>query len=189
MEELGKQLTEEILKDAKSGQLWLYGELNEDNGMYLVRSLKKLEADANCNEIIININSDGGCTRQMFAIADLIRRMRPEVTCIVDHIALSAGGLILACGDKRVASESASILIHGFSWIAGWDKTPSHKNKLNEIERREDLFCNILEQQTKKAFDYWKNIVSQSEDKWFGAEEALEVGLIDEIIRRSENEE
>lgn len=178
------RMVDQILEDAKRGELWFYNGLDEDMGLYLVHALRHMSRDANCSSIHININSNGGATKYTFPIIDLIESIDQEVVCTVDHMACSSAALILSCGNQRKALENAVIMIHGIGYGTGSSKQkiPFHESYLDIVKKKEKKMCSILAQKTKKPYNYWEKIVNQSEDRWFDAEEALEVGLIDEII-------
>jgi len=183
MDNIGDRMTDQILEDANRGELWLYDSLDDDTGLYLIHSLRKKANDANCSCINININSPGGKCKYLFPIIDLMETISPSVICTVDHMAVSSAAVILACGDRRLALKNAVIMVHGVAYgNDALQKIPSHEGYLEVVKKMEKRMCVILAQKTHKPQSYWEKIVKSSEDKWFDAEEALEVGLIDEII-------
>jgi ATP-dependent protease ClpP protease subunit len=84
-----------------------------------------------------------------------------------------------------MALENAAIMVHGISYGTGTSpqKLPFHESYLQMVKAKEEKVCRILAKKTNKPYSYWDKIFKTNEDKWFDAEEALEVGLIDEIIK------
>jgi ATP-dependent Clp protease protease subunit len=103
------------------------------------------------------------------------------ITCALSK-AMSAGAMLLACGDLRYASEHASIMIHEISAGTGGhidDINIQHTNltKLNE------KLMKLLVKKTKfkGGVTALKKMLSSSRDLYLTPEEAVGLGVIDKI--------
>ena len=160
--------------------VFLTGELDDMSANIIISELLYLDS-LNNNEISLYINSPGGSITAGMAIFDTMNYIKSDVRTIVVGMAASMGAFILACGTpgKRCALPNAEVMIHqplgGAQGQATEIKIAAEriiklKKKLNEI----------LAIKTKKTI---KKINSDTErDCFMDAKEALDYGLIDEII-------
>ena len=132
------------------------------------------------NDLNLNINSFGGDTYAMFGLVDKMRSLPVKVNTICLGTCMSAGAVILAAGTgTRKAHKHSSIMVH--------DGQVGIQEKVADFQRASEHFkdltdrCNkLMAEVTKKDFEYWENI--NKFDSYLTAEQALEVGIIDEII-------
>jgi len=132
------------------------------------------------SDINLNINSFGGDTYAMFGLVDKMRSLPVKVNTICLGTCMSAGAVILAAGTgTRKAHKHSSIMVH--------DGQVGIQEKVADFQRASEHFkdltdrCNkLMAEVTKKDFEYWENI--NKFDSYLTAEQALEVGIIDEII-------
>ena len=161
--------------------VFLYGELESDLGNSLITQLLYL-AGVSEDPISIYINSEGGGVIDALALYDTIRFIKPIVKTICIGQACSASALLLAAGSKgyRSALPSSRVMIHELR--GGVSGTRNEMvSYSNESDRVMDLFINILSDLTGKKFS---EIAKDAEKDFFmNAEEALEYGLIDHIVR------
>jgi len=169
--------------EAESGRVWLWGILDKDLALPIVAYMNKLNQDENLKAIVIYINCRGGKADQLFAIVDQMRTMRTGVVTVVHGVALSAGCVIAASGDKRLALPHARFLFHGASQFFGEHTSRDIKIDAEELAAIDEMLCEHMASVTKKRKSFWKKFVKNSEDRWFGVEEALEWGVIDGVIK------
>lgn len=129
------------------------------------------------NPIKIYINSPGGQITQGLAIYDVAKSIKsPIITIGIGQVA-SMGCILMFCGDERKSLEHTRFLLHQPSSGAGgtFKELTIH---LNEVE--------ILKEQIYSIIKQYTTIKEPDElllfDKWFGAEEALSLGVITQII-------
>jgi ATP-dependent protease ClpP protease subunit len=131
--------------------------------------------------IPIELVSDGGDAYIALAFADKIQRSKHEIHITVRGLVASAAVLILAAGDKRMASSTAWIMVHE-------DEVPLNENaRVAEIEkdvkharRLEHQWNNLLSMSTKADSATWARL--HKDETYLVAHEALKLGLITEII-------
>lgn len=130
------------------------------------------------------IHTDGGQTTALGNIYDVMQMIQAPIKTICLGKCYSAGAVLLAAGTKgaRYASKNSSIMIHGIQCgfpIPGHDMTSS-KNYYDFLNDNNDNIMKILAHHTGHTLEKIKNDCLQ--DVWMNAEQALEYGIIDQII-------
>jgi len=132
-------------------------------------------------DIMMYINSPGGSFTALTAIYDTMQFVRPDVMTICLGQAASAAAVLLAGGaaGKRYALEHARILIHQ-PYSEGGGQGSDIEIQAKEILRMRSLLEEMLARHTKKSkTDIAKDI---ERDKILTAQEAVEYGLIDQVM-------
>ncbi len=149
----------------------------------IVAQLIHLEAEDPDKEISIYINSPGGSVDAGLAIYDAMQYVKSDVRTICFGLAASMGSLLLAGGavGKRMALPSSRILIHqptgGFQGQT--TDIEIHARAALELRKRVDQ---IYARHTGlPAADLHEDM---ERDRFFTPEEAVEYGLVDEVIER-----
>jgi ATP-dependent Clp protease, protease subunit len=133
----------------------------------------------------VYVNSPGGSLHAGLAMYDTMQYIRPDVQTICYGMAMSAGSLILSGGTpgKRLTLPNARILIHQPS--SGFQGQSSdieiHAREVLELRR---LLEEIYARHTGKTPDEVHEDMER--DRFFGADEAVEYGLVDRIVSASE---
>lgn len=160
----------------------LSGEVDDDMASLAVAQLLYLESLDPNKDIQIYINSPGGSVTAGMAIYDTMQHVKCDVSTICVGLAASMGAFLLAGGTsgKRFSLPNAEIMIHQPSGGAKGQATDIQiaaqniqrtKNKLNEL-----LAANTGRTLEEVTYD-------TDRDNFMSAEEALEYGLIDQIIQ------
>src|SRR6186713_3756395 len=148
----------------------------------IVAQLLHLESDDPDKDISVYINSPGGDVYAGLAIYDTMTFVKPDIRTICVGTAMSMGSVLLAAGakGKRSALPNAKILIHQV-WTGQFGGQASDV----EIRAREVLDLKkrveqILADHTGQTLER----VSEDTDRdhFMTAAEAMEYGLIDEVI-------
>ncbi len=175
--EYAYDLYSRLLKDRI---IFLSGEINDNVASIIVSELLYLDAQ-NHEDIYLYINSPGGSVTSGLAIYDTINYIASDVRTIVVGMAASMGAFLLSSGTKgkRFALKNAEVMIHQVLGGANGQATDIQiaaehilkiKKKLNEI-----LASNTGQSLQKVTNDCER-------DNYMSANEALDYGLIDEII-------
>lgn len=140
-----------------------------------------LESENPDKDINIYINSPGGDITALFAIYDTMQYIKPDITTICFGQAASAAAVLLAAGTagKRLALPHARVLLHQ-PWGQGSGTATDVEIQAREIMRMRDLLEDILAVHTGQPKDKLK--VDTDRDFVLSAKEALEYGIIDEVI-------
>ncbi len=147
----------------------------------VMAQLLHLESEDPDRDISIYINSPGGSFTALTAIYDTMQFVKPEIQTICMGQAASAAAVLLAAGTKgkRLALEHARVLIHQPSG-GGEGQSSDIEIQAREILRMRDLLEQMLSRHSgKPAEDIRKDI---ERDKILTAREALEYGIIDEVV-------
>ena len=166
--------------------IFLGEDVNATTASLVVAQLLFLESEDPDKEINLYINSPGGSVTDGLAIVDTMNYIKCPVTTTCIGLAASFGAVLLANEKKgkRYATPNAEILIHqpliGGHGITG-QTTDIKIHAENMIKTRERL-NKILSDRTGKPLE---QIMQDTErDHYMTAEEALEYGLIDEILTK-----
>ncbi|RYE71969.1 MAG: ATP-dependent Clp protease proteolytic subunit [Hyphomicrobiales bacterium] len=142
-------------------------------------SLQVMEPD---RDISIYINSPGGSFTAMTAIYDTIRYLKPDVQTFCLGQAASAAAVLLAAGapGKRFALPNARILIHQPYTEGTGGQISDLEIQANEILRMRELMEQMIADATGKDRAEVSRDVDR--DKILTAQQALEYGLIDQVL-------
>jgi ATP-dependent Clp protease protease subunit len=141
--------------------------------------LQQMDAD---RDIEIYINSPGGSFTALTAIYDTMRYIKPDVRTVCLGQAASAAAVILAAGTKgkRLALPNSRILIHQPATEGGYGQSSDIEIQAREILRIRSLMEGMLSTDTGKSPEEVSRDIER--DKYLTAEQALEYGIIDEIL-------
>lgn len=158
--------------------IYAVGEVNEALYTRILYGIEILTA-LDIGPINILLSSTGGDVDYGLAIYDLIRASSNPIDICVNGPCLSAATLILCAARKRSATQSSSFLIHHGSTSADSDAEKKHDEKVH----RYWVNCVAERVNVQKSTVYdWHRV-----EKWFTAQEALKVNLIDQIGEPHEN--
>lgn len=129
--------------------------------------------------IKIYINTDGGDIDVAMGIIGVIQASKTPVYTIVLGKAYSAGALILVAGHKRFGYKHSNILIHeGTTGVM--NSTSKTEDFINFSKRQKNRIKKIFAENTKITPEMYD---SKYREEWYMfSDEALELGILDEII-------
>lgn len=159
-------------------------DVNEHTASLLVAQLLFLESQGN-EDITFFINSPGGVVTAGMAIYDTMQFIKPDVCTVVMGQACSMGSLLATAGapGKRKMLPNARHMIHQPSGGAGGQATDMEIQVEEILKMKKNLTQIYVNHNSKgKTFEEFKNDMER--DKFMSAQEALEYGLIDEIITK-----
>ena len=165
--------------------LFLGSEINEDVANIINAQLLYLNSIGE-EDIKMFINSPGGSVIDGLAIYDVMNFVNPDVSTYCMGMCASMGSILVSSGakGKRYTLPNGEIMIHQVSsWAQG--QCADIQIRAQHTKRLQDKLYNILAENTGKTFEEIDR--DSDRDKWFTADEAVEYGLIDEIIRKSKN--
>jgi ATP-dependent Clp protease, protease subunit len=141
--------------------------------------LQQMDAE---RDIEIYLNSPGGSFTALTAIYDTMRYIKPDVRTVCLGQAASAAAVILAAGTKgkRLALPNSRILIHQPAMEGGYGQSSDIEIQANEVLRIRALMEQMLAEDTGKTPAEVSRDIER--DKYLTAEQALEYGLIDEVL-------
>ncbi|MEM9424281.1 MAG: ATP-dependent Clp protease proteolytic subunit [Spirochaetota bacterium] len=179
----GENAQNEELKSflRKTRSIILTGEVNKEMTERVCKQLLYLDQKSRSEPIKVFIDSPGGDADAGYAIFDMIRFIDAPVYTIGLGLVASAGALILIAPPKerRLALPNSHYMIHQpLSGIRGVASTIEIHAK--EVEKlRERINRHIAEATGKKL----QQVAADTDrDYWLGAEEALQYGLVSQVI-------
>ena len=163
--------------------IFLSEEVNDATASLVVAQLLYLEAQDPDKDIQFYINSPGGSVTAGMAIYDTMQYIKCDVATICVGMAASMGAFLLSAGTKgkRYALPNAEIMIHQPSAGTQGQITDMaiHLKRLEIVKERMNR---ILSENTGKSIE---TVTADCErDNFMTAQEAVEYGLIDQVIER-----
>jgi ATP-dependent Clp protease protease subunit len=132
--------------------------------------------------ISIYLNSPGGSFTALTAIYDTMRYIKPDVQTVCLGQAASAAAVLLAAGTKgkRLALPNSRILIHQPATEGGYGQSSDLEIQAKEILRIRSLMEGMLAESTGQSVEKISQDIER--DKYLTAEEAVEYGIVDDIL-------
>ena len=132
--------------------------------------------------ISIYLNSPGGSFTALTAIYDTMRYIKPDIQTVCLGQAASAAAVVLAAGTKgkRLALPNSRILIHQPATEGGYGQSSDLEIQANEILRIRSLMESMLASDTGQELEKISRDIER--DKYLTAAEAVEYGIIDDIL-------
>lgn len=157
--------------------------INDEVANLVMAQLLYLDAEEPEKDIYLYINSPGGSVTAGMGIFDTINQIRPDVSTICVGLAASMGAFLLSAGTpgKRMSLPHSRIMIHQPLGGAQGQATDIeiqakeilyHKQKLNEwLAKHTGQPLEKIQEDTERDF-------------FMSAQEAVDYGLIDQVIER-----
>lgn len=158
-------------------------EVNDVTASLIVAQLLFLEAEDPDKDIFLYINSPGGSITAGMAIYDTMQYIKPEVSTICIGMAASMGAFLLTAGaiGKRFSLPNSEIMIHqplgGFQGQA--TDIGIHAERILKIKKKLNT---ILSERSGKSLEIIERDTER--DNFMSAQEAMDYGLIDEVITK-----
>lgn len=162
--------------------IMLSGQVDDNMASSIVAQLLFLESVDNSKDIQIYINSPGGSVTSGLAIYDTMQYVKPDVSTICIGMAASMGSFLLSSGakGKRIALPNSEIMIHQPSG-GSQGQASDIKIQAEHILRTKRRLNEILAANTGKPIEQVER--DSDRDNFMTAQEALDYGLIDSIIK------
>jgi ATP-dependent Clp protease, protease subunit len=161
--------------------VFLGGTVTDDVANLITAQLLFLESEDPDKEVNMYINSPGGSVTAGLAIYDTMQFVKPPVSTLCVGQAASMGSFLLAAGAKgrRYALPHSRILIHQLS--GGFEgQAADIEIQAREALRQKEILNEVLARHTGKSV---KQIEKDTDrDNFMSAAQAVEYGLIDEVI-------
>jgi len=138
---------------------------------------KEIRAIPAGSKITVGINSPGGNVFDGIAIYNALHR-RKNVVCRVDGIAASIASIVLMGGETRIAPLGATVMIHDPSGMV-WGKAEDMEKTADVLRKTKNNLVGIYARHT--GLDEDKISELMDEETWLNAEEAKEMGFVDEV--------
>ncbi|MGI6003806.1 MAG: ATP-dependent Clp endopeptidase proteolytic subunit ClpP [Christensenellales bacterium] len=162
--------------------IFVGGSINDDIANLIVAQMIFLEAEDPEKDIMLYINSPGGSVTAGMAIYDTMQYVRCDVSTLCVGLAASMGAFLLAAGakGKRKCLPNAEVMIHQPSGGAQGQATDIAIAAEHIIKTKEKI-NRILAERTGQPIERIKEDTER--DNFMSAEQALDYGIVDEIIQ------
>ena len=162
--------------------------INDQVANVIVAQLLYLEREDPDKDISLYINCPGGIIASGLAIYDTMELVRPEVSTICIGMAASMGTLLLAAGTKGKRYALPNCTIHMHQAVGGAQGQASDiEIAAREIMRLQEVIRDILAKHTGQPID--KITHDTDRDFYLNPEQAVEYGIVDEILSKPPEEE
>ncbi|MFC1962347.1 ATP-dependent Clp protease proteolytic subunit, partial [Chloroflexota bacterium] len=159
--------------------------INDQVANLIVAQLLFLEREDPDKDINLYINCPGGMISAGLAIYDTMQLIKPDVSTICIGMAASMGTVLLTAGaeGKRYALPNATIHMHQ-AMGGAQGQARDIEIAAKEIMRLQEIIRDILAKHTGKDID--KITHDTDRDFYLNPEQAVEYGLIDEVLGKQD---
>jgi ATP-dependent Clp protease protease subunit len=183
-------------KKAKVAELYLYDAIGYDEwsqtGIAPQDVVDAVKEAAGADSLAVHINSPGGYVFDGIAIFNAIRSFEGLKTVYVDGIAASIASVIALAGDKVVTNEGGTWMVHDpmggiFSFGTADQIEEDAMKTVKALRKVRDNLIDIYVNATGKSVSQISAWMTG--ETWMTADEALERGFTDEVVKQSPPEE
>jgi ATP-dependent Clp protease, protease subunit len=161
--------------------VFLDGVINDSSANLIVMKLLFLQSENRHQDIHFYINSPGGSVSSTLAIYDTMQFLDCKVATYCVGLAASGGAILVAGGEKgkRFALKHSKVMIHQpYGQVGG--QVSDIEIQAEDIIKTRALLNEILAQHTGQEID---RVARDTErDRYMTADEAVEYGLVDEVL-------
>ncbi|MCH7734661.1 MAG: ATP-dependent Clp protease proteolytic subunit [Chloroflexi bacterium] len=162
--------------------IFLAGPIMEKTANVVIQQLLYLQSIRRNQDVNLYINSPGGLVDQTLAIYDTMQFMGCEIATYCIGQAASGGAVILMAGakGKRYILPNAKIMLHQpYGGLTG--QAEDIRIQAEEVLRDKSRLNELIAQHTGQPL---KRVIEETErDHYMTAEQAVEYGLVDEVLR------
>lgn len=162
--------------------IWVAGEVNDYMSTVVQAQLMFLDS-IDHNDITMHIDSPGGSVKSGLSMVDVMDYINSDIRTINTGMAASMGSVLLGAGSKgkRGSLRFSRTMLHQSSGGAVGNIQDAEIS-MKEWKRLNDTLFELLGSYCNKTSEQVKNDASR--DLWLSAEEALNYGIIDEIVKK-----
>lgn len=129
--------------------------------------------------ILVRLNSPGGDVFDGLAIYNALRAHPAKVTAQIDALAASIASIIALAGDQVVMAANAFMMVHN-PWSMAMGDAAELRTVADTLEKVGKSLEGIYVEATGASPDQVKAWMDA--ETWFGAAEAIEAGLVDDLV-------
>lgn len=178
-----KSLTNQSTEDTTD--VYIYQEIDWFWGISADDFIQELNEVTTPN-INLRLNSPGGEVFDAIAIYNALVSHPANVTVYVDSLAASAASLIAMCGDKIVMMVGSQMMIHDAMGIS-IGNAAELRDYADWMDKQSDNMASIYASRAGGEASEWRDRMIA--ETWLFADEAVEIGLADEVFSKPSNAE
>lgn len=166
--------------------VWVSGPVNQHMSDIIQAQLLFLDSLDKKKDITLYINSPGGSVLCGLGIVDLMNYVSPDIVTSNIGMCASMGSVILSSGTKGKRSSLiySKVMTHQVSHGTQGNVQDTRINQM-EAEKYNYILFKMLAENCGKSFD--EVLEFSRRDRWYNSDEALNFGLIDEVIGIDKN--
>lgn len=169
--------------------IYINGVVDDDMAYFFNTLLLRLESEDNSSDITVYINSPGGSVPAGLSMIDTMNLISCDVSTIGVGMAASMGAMLLMSGEKgkRKILPHSKVLIHQPLNNLGNEFRQATDLEIiaNEAKRTKETLYTMIEEATGQPYSKIERDCDR--DYTLSAQEALEYGIVDEIIASHKN--
>lgn len=157
--------------------------IDDDVANIIQAQLLYLSSNDDKSDISLYLNTPGGHVSSGLGIYDTMQIINPDVSTICTGMAASMGAVLLCAGEKgkRSILPHSRVLIH--QPLGGTEGQASDIIiAAKEIQKTKEELLHILSEHTGQLYE--KILADADRDYWMSANEALEYGMVDNIMEK-----
>lgn len=161
--------------------LWVAGPVDDHMSTIVQAQLMFLDS-SDKTDITMHIDSPGGSVKSGLSMVDVMQFISCDIRTVNTGMAASMGSVLLGAGTKgkRSSLRFSKTMLHQTSGGAGGNIQDARINFI-EWEKTNKILFELLGEFCSKTPEQVTQDASR--DFWLSAEEALEYGIIDEIVK------
>jgi ATP-dependent protease ClpP protease subunit len=178
---------QQVPLDKDKNHIYFYNDVEQSSCLELNKKINDLnkellqyaiEYEVEPPNIYLHINSFGGSLFAAFSTIDIIINSKIPVISIIEGCAASAATIISMVCHKRYCTQNSFMLIHQLS-TGAMGKYEEMKDDFMNDTKLMELLYKLYQEHTKMDMKHIKKTLKR--DLWWGSEECLKNGLVDEI--------
>lgn len=160
--------------------IWLAGPVNDAMSTVVQAQLMFLDSIGQ-TDITLHVDTPGGSVKSGLSIIDIMNYISSDIITVNTGMAASMGSVLLGAGakGKRSSLRFSRVMLHQVS--AGYEgNIQDLRITLKESEKYNELLFKLLGEFCGKTPE--QVILDATRDLWLNAEEAVQYGIIDNVI-------
>jgi ATP-dependent Clp protease protease subunit len=164
--------------------LWVAGPVDDRMSTVVQAQLMFLD-NTDKTDITIHIDSPGGSVKSGLSMVDVMEYISCDIRTVNTGMAASMGSVLLGAGTKgkRSSLKFSKTMLHQSSGGAGGNIQDARINMI-EWEKTNKILFDLLGSYCGKSSE--QVMLDATRDLWLDAQEALDYGIIDEIVKPKE---
>lgn len=158
-------------------ELYIFDDIDDWYGVS-ARSVVDQIRNLDASEINVRLNSRGGMVFEGIAIYNALRLHKANIHVTIEGLAASIASVIAMAGDTVTIAENAMVMIHNpYGWAQG--DAEAMRKTAEVMDKIADSIAVSYTARTGKTIEDMKALMES--ETWFTAQEALAMGLVDQI--------
>ncbi len=135
--------------------------------------------EGHTGDLTIHLDSGGGSVTDGISIYNQMKQYEGNITVHIDSICASIA-TVIACGADRVLINSKGKYMIHRAWTAAMGNCQDFRSMADIMELMDGDIADTYSAKAGGTADEWLNLMDK--ETWFSAEQALEAGLVDEVV-------